>query len=133
MPRFEPFHALRYASADLNLVAAPPYDVLSEADREALAQRHPNNIVHIDVPVESDGPGRYDAAGDVLDNWVTQGVLVEDAEPSFTIYRMTFVTKLEPSAQRLVLSEHLKLLTKVRAACCPTNAPLQRPKLIGLI
>ena len=56
MPRFEPFHALRYASADLNLVAAPPYDVLSEADREALAQRHPNNIVHIDVPVESDGP-----------------------------------------------------------------------------
>ena len=90
MPRFEPFHALRYASADLNLVAAPPYDVLSEADREALAQRHPNNIVHIDVPVESDGSGRYDAAGDVLDNWVTQGVLVEDAEPSFTIYRMTF-------------------------------------------
>jgi uncharacterized protein (DUF1015 family) len=90
VPRFEPFHALRYASADLNLVAAPPYDVLSEADREALAQRHPNNIVHIDVPVESDGPGRYDAAGDVLDNWVTQGVLVEDAEPSFTIYRMTF-------------------------------------------
>ena len=90
MPRFEPFHALRYASADLNVVAAPPYDVLSEADREALAQMHPNNIVHIDVPVESDGPGRYDAAGDVLDNWVTQGVLVEDAEPSFTIYRMTF-------------------------------------------
>lgn len=90
MPRFEPFHALRFASADLNLVAAPPYDVLSEADREALAQRHPNNIVHIDVPVESDGPGRYDAAGDGLDNWVTQGVLIEDAEPSFTIYRMTF-------------------------------------------
>ena len=90
MPRFEPFHALRYASADLNLVAAPPYDVLSEADREALAQRHPNNIVHIDVPVESDGPGRYEAAGDVLDYWVTQGVLVEDTEPSFTIYRMTF-------------------------------------------
>lgn len=90
MPRFEPFHALRFASADLNLVAAPPYDVLSEADREALAQRHPNNIVHIDVPVESDGIGRYDAAGDVLDNWVTQGVLIEDAEPSFTIYRMTF-------------------------------------------
>lgn len=90
MPRFEPFHALRYASADLNLVAAPPYDVLSESDREALAQRHPNNIVRIDVPLESDGPDRYDAAGDVLDNWVTQGVLVEDAEPSFTIYRMTF-------------------------------------------
>lgn len=90
VPRFEPFHALRYASADLNLVAAPPYDVLSEADREALAQRHPNNIVHIDVPVKSDGPSRYNAAGDVLDNWVTQGVLIEDGEPSFTIYRMTF-------------------------------------------
>ncbi|NDA78745.1 MAG: DUF1015 family protein, partial [Actinobacteria bacterium] len=43
MPRFEPFTALRYATTDLNAVAAPPYDVLSESDREELANRHPNN------------------------------------------------------------------------------------------
>ena len=49
MPRFEPFTALRYTSTDLNAVAAPPYDVLSESDREELANRHPHNLslIHI--------------------------------------------------------------------------------------
>ena len=90
MPRFEPFTALRYSTSDLNAVAAPPYDVLSESDRDELANRHPNNIVHVDVPRESDGPGRYDAADAVLRGWVADGVLVRDPRPSFTIYRMAF-------------------------------------------
>ena len=90
MPRFEPFTALRYATTDLNDVAAPPYDVLSESDREALAARHRNNIVHIDVPREADGPGRYDAANTVLRDWIASGVLVRDPRPSFSIYRMSF-------------------------------------------
>ncbi|MFM8562442.1 MAG: DUF1015 domain-containing protein, partial [Acidimicrobiia bacterium] len=90
MPRFEPFTALRYSTSDLNAVAAPPYDVLSEADREDLANRHPDNIVHVDVPRESDGPGRYDAANAVLRVWVADGVLVRDPRPSFSIYRMAF-------------------------------------------
>ena len=90
MPRFEPFTALRYSTSDLNAVAAPPYDVLSESDRDELANRHPNNIVHVDVPRESDGPGRYDAADAVLRGWVADGVLVRYPRPSFTIYRMAF-------------------------------------------
>ena len=90
MPRFEPFTALRYTTTDLNAVAAPPYDVLSESDREELANRHPNNIVRVDVPREADGPGRYDAANTVLRGWVADGVLVRDPRPSFSIYRMAF-------------------------------------------
>jgi uncharacterized protein (DUF1015 family) len=90
VPRFEPFTALRYSTTDLNAVAAPPYDVLSESDREELANRHPNNIVHVDVPRESDGPGRYHAANTVLRGWLDDGVLVRDARPSFSIYRMSF-------------------------------------------
>ena len=81
---------MRYSTSDLNAVAAPPYDVLSESDRDELANRHPNNIVHVDVPRESDGPGRYDAADAVLRGWVADGVLVRDPRPSFTIYRMAF-------------------------------------------
>ena len=90
MPRFEPFRALRYDRIDLDEVAAPPYDVLSEADRTQLANRHPDNIVHVDVPVESDGDGRYDTANRVLRDWIDRGVLVADPTPSFSIYRMTF-------------------------------------------
>ncbi|MEN9805243.1 MAG: hypothetical protein RIS41_2090 [Actinomycetota bacterium] len=91
MPRFEPFRALRYHGVDLDLVLAPPYDVLSDDDRRQLAERHPHNIVHVDVPVETDGPDRYTTAARVLTEWIDLGVLAVDPEPSFTIYRMEFV------------------------------------------
>ncbi len=91
MPRFEPFRALRYQGVDLDLVLAPPYDVLSDDDRRQLADRHVHNVVHVDVPLESDGPGRYDTAAQVLTSWIEHGVLAVDPEPSFTVYRMEFV------------------------------------------
>ncbi len=90
MPRFEPFPALRYASADLNDVIAPPYDVLSDSDLDALEAQDEYNIVHVDVPRPRDGAARYQAAGDRLRGWLAAGVLVLDEQPSFTLYRMSF-------------------------------------------
>jgi uncharacterized protein (DUF1015 family) len=90
VPRFEPFSALRYASADLSEVIAPPYDVLSDADLDSLEALSAHNIVHIDVPRERDGETRYEAAGERLRNWLAEGVLVRDEQPSFTLYRMSF-------------------------------------------
>lgn len=91
MPRFEPFAALRYA-ADLPLaeVAAPPYDVLSDDDVDALSARHPRNIVRIDVPRERDGDERYSRAAETLAAWIGDGTLRRDPTPTFTIYRMRF-------------------------------------------
>ena len=92
VPRFEPFPALRYRDAASRLpeLSAPPYDVLSADDRAHYASLDPRNIVHIDVPLEDDGPGRYDKAAKELAAWRTEGTLVVDDRPSFTLYRMTF-------------------------------------------
>jgi uncharacterized protein (DUF1015 family) len=91
VPRFEPFAALRFApSLRLDDVAAPPYDVLTDADVDALLARHPRNIVAIDVPREADGPDRYDAAARRLAEWIADGTMVRDAQPTFTLYRMRF-------------------------------------------
>lgn len=91
VPRFEPFAALRYdSSLPLDDVAAPPYDVLSETDVDALLARHPRNIVAIDVPRDADGPARYDAAAARLAEWIAEGTLVLDSQPTFTLYRMRF-------------------------------------------
>ena len=91
MPRFEPFSALRYApDLPLDRVAAPPYDVLDDRDISRLRALDPRNIVHVDVPLESDGQSRYRVAADLLAAWVADGVMVGDPRPSFTIYRMEF-------------------------------------------
>jgi uncharacterized protein (DUF1015 family) len=75
----------------LDLLIAPPYDVLSEDDIDSLAGLSPHNIVHIDVPREKDGPDRYESAAGTLRTWLAEGVLTQETEPSFTIYRMNFV------------------------------------------
>ena len=90
MPRFEPFQALRYRrNVDLHDVCSPPYDVLSDADRLALANKHENNIVHIDMPCAPSG-NAYEHAASVLTQWIGNSVMVRDEVPSFTLYRMQF-------------------------------------------
>ena len=88
MPRFEPFRALRYAATDLEELLAPPYDVLDDADVDALQARSPHNITYVDVP--RGGADRYEEAARTLATWVDGRVLVRDPEPSFTIYRLRF-------------------------------------------
>ena len=90
MPRFEPFQALRYGSnIALHDVCSPPYDVLSDADRLALANTHEHNIVHVDMPLAPSG-NAYEHAASILSEWIRNGILVRDDVPSFTLYRMKF-------------------------------------------
>jgi hypothetical protein len=49
---------------------------LSDADLDDLGGRSRWNITHVDVPRESDGPGRYDAAAATLREWIDAGVMV---------------------------------------------------------
>jgi uncharacterized protein (DUF1015 family) len=97
VPRFEPFRALRYAadktpSGDLASVIAPPYDVLSDTDIDALQAGSAENITYVDVP--RGGADRYQRAAATLTRWRDDGVLVADAEPGFTIYRLQFTDDL---------------------------------------
>jgi len=94
VPRFVPFPALRYSPGiSLTDASAPPYDVLSSADVEALRSRHPRNIVEIDIPGPENDPERYHRAARTMHAWEDEGTLVRDPEPSFTIYRMRFHTE----------------------------------------
>ncbi len=89
VPAFSPFPALRYPRLDLTPVAAPPYDVLTDADRLALESLDPVNSVRLDYPRDEDGRDRYALAADRLTAWLADGSLARDEQPSFTIVRMT--------------------------------------------
>lgn len=91
MPRFEPFVGLRYADQTaMAELTAPPYDVVDRAQRAELAARSPHNVIHVDLPSEDEGPGRYAAAARRFDDWRATGVLVADPSPTFTGYRMNY-------------------------------------------
>ncbi len=89
VPRFTPFPALRYCDPEVDDLVAPPYDVLSDDDLDALAAGR-FNITHVDVPREAEGPGRYDRAAGTLREWVEAGVMQYDDVPTFTLYRLRF-------------------------------------------
>ena len=93
-----PFAAIRYDSAPLNRdlsgVLAPPYDVLDESDRADLLSRDAHNIVAIDlphVPPKSAGPPEtYLRSARLLDQWLSEGVLVREPRPAIYVYHQTF-------------------------------------------
>lgn len=92
MPRFEPFRATRYAdNGRLGALTAPPYDVLSDADRTRYATKDGHNVVHVDMPLASGVGDAYAAAADRLAQWKQDGTLVTDPDPSLTLYRLSFV------------------------------------------
>lgn len=91
-----PFSALRPSAAKAASVAAVPYDVVDAAEAKALAAGNPDSFLHvsrpeIDMPDGTDGSSAeaYAQARRALDALRSAGVLVQDAEPKFYVYRQT--------------------------------------------
>lgn len=84
------FVAERFAPRlPLDGLISPPYDVISQERRAALA-RDSHNIVHLILP---EGQGeRYAHAAGLLDEWRDTGVLEADPAPTVTIVRQAFAT-----------------------------------------
>ena len=92
MARILPFRALRYSQKllpDTAKVIAPPYDVISPAERERLAAQDAHNIVSLDLPA-GEGDAKYANAKALLDQWMASGHLVEDAFPAIYRYEQVF-------------------------------------------
>jgi uncharacterized protein (DUF1015 family) len=74
-----PFRALRYdedVAGPLDTLVAPPYDVISEEERQAYLRRSPHNVVHLTLPDSEEQAGRD------FREWLEAGVLSEE-EPAF--------------------------------------------------
>ena len=92
MPIIAPFKPVRYDAArvgDLGVVWAPPYDVISAEDAEALRARHPNNFVRIILP-EGEGVDRYELAARRFESWIADRTLVQLDRPVVYIHRHHF-------------------------------------------
>src|SRR5207245_1129091 len=78
-PLVVPFRGERYAATDrLNALIAPPYDVISRAERVGYGARDPHNIVHLILPEASAALDPYASAAERLAAWRREGVLRPD-------------------------------------------------------
>jgi uncharacterized protein (DUF1015 family) len=79
---------------DLGLVTCPPYDVISDDDRDALYDRHPYNVVRIvsgrGEPADDAEHNKYTRACSFFRSWLWEGVLREDKQPAVFVYRQAF-------------------------------------------
>ncbi|MBN2887415.1 MAG: DUF1015 domain-containing protein [Chromatiaceae bacterium] len=96
MSLIRPFRALRPAPGRAAEVLAPPYDVMSEAEARAMVAGRPWSFLHIsraevDLPLGTDPhhPTVYAQARATLDRLRREGILVSDALPSFSLYRLS--------------------------------------------
>ncbi|MGH3126503.1 MAG: DUF1015 family protein [Gaiellaceae bacterium] len=87
MADVQPFRAVRYAGAAGALadLVAPPYDAVSDEERAALYTRSPYNVVHVILPESAA------AAGALYRDWLAEGILELDDDPSVWLAREEFV------------------------------------------
>jgi uncharacterized protein (DUF1015 family) len=105
VPELAPFSALRFtpSAGDLSQLLAPPYDVIDEAHAEELKNLSPHNCVRLILPDGSPGD-RYVNAAATLKQWILEGVLDVDPDPSVYVYRQRFQADGQPSERVAVFA-----------------------------
>ena len=90
MAEIKAFKGMRYTSAagDLNTLVCPPYDIISEAQREEYIRQNPYNVIRLELP--TGGDDRYREAGNTLKDWLDREILACDTEESIYVYEMQF-------------------------------------------
>src|SRR5207253_4431736 len=87
-----PFRGVLYDPAragPVDRLLAPPYDVISAAERSELASRSPHNFVRLILP-EGEGDEKYQRAAALLGQWQREGILRRDDKPAFYRYHERF-------------------------------------------
>src|SRR2546421_576386 len=92
MAEIGPFTAVTYDSdraGPLASLVAPPYDVISPSEQDALYDTSPNNIIRLILNRESPET-RYESAAHFLHDSLDSGILRQDESPCLYEYRQSF-------------------------------------------
>ncbi len=126
-----PFRGVHYDPAavggDLSAVVAPPYDVISPAEQDALYARSPHNVIRLILGREDD---KYARAAALFREWQAEGVLVADDVPAVYVYRQTFADPMtgEEAPERVGLVCLLKLQDYASGGVLPHENTLTAAK-----
>jgi uncharacterized protein (DUF1015 family) len=93
-----PFRGTLYDPATVGSVqdvVAPPYDIIDAASQKTLHDRHPRNIIRLELGIDQPGDNashnRYTRAAETLQAWITDGALRRDAQPAIYYHTIDYV------------------------------------------
>lgn len=96
MSQIFPFQGTLYDTADdIKNLVAPPYDVIDAAGQRALHDRHPRNIIRLELGLDQAGDGpahnRYTRAAATLQEWIKNGTLKRDQRPAIYYHTIEYL------------------------------------------
>lgn len=92
MAKIKPFKALMYTDAKekAKQLVCPPYDIISDEQRNALLNKNEHNLIRLELPR---GENPYKDAAKTLKTWVSDKVLKSDEKEGIYIYEEKFEVK----------------------------------------
>ena len=135
MAEVVPLRGVRFdpGRVDLSRVLAPPYDVISDAQRELLYSRDPHNFVRVDYGRDQpdDVAGvrdRYTRAAAQLQGWLDAGVLRRDPRPTVYVHDHTFTSADGRRLTRRGVVARVRALPWERSEILPHERTMRGPK-----
>lgn len=113
-------------------VLAPPYDVISETERKALAKKSPHNIVRLILSQEKKTAGRkinkYRNAQQQFAAWRKAGILHKEKLPTMYYYVQDFTLRAVGACQRAGILCRVELRDFADKKIFPHERTLAKPR-----
>jgi len=117
MSQIIPFQGMLYDQTlvgSIKDVVAPPYDIIDAEEQKRLHDRHPHNIIRMELGLDQigDSPAhnRYTRAAAMLQTWLNEGILKRDARPAVYHHTIEYTPPYSPAdAPKKVLRGFLAL------------------------
>ena len=99
MADIRPFHGIRYTkkAGEIQQLVCPPYDIISETERQAFLAENPYNMIRLELPI---GDRPYREAGETLAEWIQNGLLHRDMDEGLYIYELEFFDQVEKGEKK---------------------------------
>jgi uncharacterized protein (DUF1015 family) len=111
MPTVAPLRGLRYDPkhvGTLSQVIAPPYDVIDAALQTRLYERHPANVIRLELnreePGDDERSNKYSRAAKFLKAWREQGVVMQEPTAALYVYHQEFEVEGRTFVRRGVMA-----------------------------
>jgi uncharacterized protein (DUF1015 family) len=97
MAQIIPFRGTLYDHAAVGAISdvvSPPYDIIDAAGQKALYDRHPQNVIRLELGMDDPGDdatrNRYTRAAETLRSWLKNGALKRDAQPAIYYHTIEY-------------------------------------------